>query len=92
MCIEEINNSGGINGKKIECIEYDDEGDPSKAVVGYNYLKDKGVSGIITGVLSDTALAIVDQASNDEIPIMMTTVKTVNHQKRKKRKRNTTNN
>ena len=73
MCIEEINNSGGINGKKIECIEYDDEGDPSKAIVGYNYLKDEGVSGIITGVLSDTALAIVDQASNDEIPIMMTT-------------------
>lgn len=73
MCIDEINNSGGINGRKIECIEYDDEGDPSKSVVGYNYLKDKGVSGIITGVLSDTALAIVDQARNDQIPLLMTT-------------------
>ena len=73
MCIEEINNSGGINGKKVECIEYDDEGDPGKAVQGYNYLKDKGVSSIITGVVSDTALSIVDQACNDSIPIIMTT-------------------
>lgn len=73
MRIEEINNSGGINGKKIKCIEFDDEGDPSKAVVGYNYLKEKGVSGIITGVISETALSIVDQFSNDDIPITMTT-------------------
>ena len=43
MCVEKINNSGGINGKKIECVEFDDEGDPAKAVVGYNYLKEKGL-------------------------------------------------
>ncbi len=73
MRVEEINNSGGINGKKIECIEFDDEGDPAKAIVGYNYLKEKGVSGIITGVISETALSIVDQFSNDDIPIIMTT-------------------
>ncbi len=73
MCVEKINNSGGINGKKIECVEFDDEGDPAKAVVGYNYLKEKGVSGIITGVISETALSIVDQFSNDNIPIIMTT-------------------
>ena len=73
MHIEEINRQGGINGKKIECIEFDDEGDPAKAVVGYNYLKEKGVSGIITGVISETALSIVDQFGNDDIPIIMTT-------------------
>lgn len=73
MCIDEINNSGGIDGKQIECIEYDDEGDPGKAVQGYNSLKDKGVSAIITGVVSDTSLAIVDQAYNDSIPLIMTT-------------------
>lgn len=73
MCIEKINNSGGIDGKKVTCIEFDDEGDPGKAVVGYNFLKDKGVSAIITGVISDTALPIVDQAQHDGIPIIMTT-------------------
>ncbi len=73
MCVEKINNSGGIGGSKITCIEFDDEGDPGKAIVGYNYLKDKGVSAIITGVLSDTALAVVDAAHSDGMPTILTT-------------------
>lgn len=72
MCIDEINNSGGINGKKIECIEFDDEGDPAKAVSGYNFLKDQGVSAVIVGGTSAEALAIVEEGHQDNIPIMIT--------------------
>ena len=71
LLVDEINSNGGIEGKKIECIEYDDEGDPSKAVVGYNFLKDQNVSGIITGVITSPALAVVNEAKNDNIPIMI---------------------
>ena len=34
MYTEEINAAGGINGKQIELIEYDEEGDSAKAVTG----------------------------------------------------------
>ena len=73
MYIDEVNNLGGINGKKIKCIEFDDEGDPAKAVSGYEFLKDKEVSAIITGASSDTSLAVVEESHNDNIPIIVTT-------------------
>ena len=73
MCIDEINSSGGINGKKIKCIEFDDEGDPSKAVSGYSFFKDENVSAIITGAASSTSLAVIDKAHNENIPIIITT-------------------
>jgi len=73
MYINEINNSGGINGKKIKCIEFDDEGDPAKAVSGYNFLKDKNVSAVITGAASATSLAVVEEAKKDNIPVIITT-------------------
>ena len=73
MYVNEINNSGGINGKKIKCIEYDDEGDPGKAVNGYNYFKDQNVSAVITGMYSSTTLAVVEAGKDDSIPIMVTT-------------------
>lgn len=74
MYIAEVNNSGGINGKKIKSIVFDDEGDPAKAVSGYEFLKNEGVSAIITGASSDTSLAVVEEARKDKnIPIMITT-------------------
>ena len=71
LYVDEINENGGINGKKIECIEYDDEGDPAKAIIGYNFLKENNVSGIVTGVITAPALAVVNEAKNDDIPIMI---------------------
>ena len=73
MYVDEVNSQGGINGKKIKCIEFDDEGDPAKSVSGYEFLKDKGVSAIITGASSDTSLAVVEEAHKGNIPIIFTT-------------------
>lgn len=74
MCIDEINNSGGISGKNIKYIEFDDEGDPAKAVSGYNFLKEQGVSSIIAAGTSAEVLAIVEAGheDGDSIPIMVT--------------------
>ena len=47
MYVEEFNAAGGINGKQIQLIEYDEEGDSAKAVTGYNSLVDQGVTAII---------------------------------------------
>ena len=39
----------------------------------YDFLKDKGVSAIITGASSNTSLAVVEEAHKDNIPIIVTT-------------------
>ena len=43
MYFEELNAKGGINGKQVELVTYDEEGDPVKAVTGYSSLLDQGV-------------------------------------------------
>ena len=72
MHIDEINEANGVSGKKIKYIEYDDEGDPAKAVQGYSFLKDQGVSAILVGGTSAESLAIVEEAKSDGIPIIIT--------------------
>ena len=73
LSISEINNNGGIDGKKIECIFYDDEGDPAKSALGYNFLNDANVSAIVMGGGSPTALSVVSSFDTPDIPIVVGT-------------------
>src|SRR5271157_5715512 len=48
MMVADINNAGGIKGRKLELIVYDTQGDATKAVQGVNKLiKDDKVVAII---------------------------------------------
>ena len=73
LAVNEINEAGGIDGKKINCTFYDDEGDPAKSAVGYNSLKDSDVSAIIMGGGSPTALSVVSSFDSPDIPILVGT-------------------
>ena len=73
LAVSEINESGGLDGKKISCVFYDDEGDPAKSAVGYNYLLDQGVSAIIMGGGSPTALSVVSSFDQPEVSILVGT-------------------
>ena len=70
MYIEELNAAGGINGKQIETIEYDEEGDPAKAVTGYNSLVDQGVTAIIGDVTTAPTVAVVVESQADNMPMI----------------------
>jgi len=69
FAVEEINNSGGVNGQKIEIVTRDTAGDPTKAV---NFAKqlifvDK-VSAIIGPVNSGESLASIPVVAQEGIP------------------------
>ena len=68
--VEELNAKGGINGKKIELITYDEEGDPVKAVTGYNSLVDQGVVAIIGDVTTAPTVAVVAESQADGMPMI----------------------
>ena len=70
LYFDQINAAGGIVGKMVEVIEYDGEGDPAKAVTGYNSLLDKGVTAIIGDVTTTPTLAVVPEAFKDNIPMI----------------------
>ena len=70
MYFEELNANGGINGKQIELVTYDEEGDPVKAVTGYNYLMDQGVVAIVGDVTTNPTLAVVAESQADGTPMI----------------------
>ena len=52
LAIEKINEAGGINGKKIQLISEDDEGNPDKTVNAFKKLTSKDGVKIIIGSLT----------------------------------------
>jgi len=71
MIADEINAAGGINGKKLELIVYDTEGDATKANLALKKLitKDK-VCAVIGPSLSGTSLAVLPEAEKHKVPLV----------------------
>lgn len=71
LYLEEINNNGGIDGKKIKLIFEDDQADPNSAKQAFNKLVDKdGVCSILGAVTSGATLAIAPDTTNKNIPMI----------------------
>src|SRR5574344_598527 len=63
LAIDEINAAGGVNGKKIELISEDDEGDAAKSVNAYKKLTTQdGCKLIIGSLTSGCTIAITSLA------------------------------
>ena len=71
MAVEEINADGGVLGKLIEYIVYDEKGDATEAVNAYNKLvQSDNVVAIVGDVTSKPTLAVAQQAAKDKIPLI----------------------
>ena len=70
LYVEEYNAAGGMNGKQIVLVEYDEEGDSAKAVTGYNSLVDQGVAAIIGDVTTGPTVAVVVESQQDNMPMI----------------------
>ena len=70
MYIDEVNANGGINGKKVEVIIYDEEGDTTKALTGYGSLIDQGVTAIIGDVTTAPTVAVAAESQADNMPLI----------------------
>lgn len=71
MAVEDINAAGGIDGKQIDYIYYDEKGDATEAVNAYNKLvQNDQVVAIIGDVTTKPTLAVAQQSQQDNIPII----------------------
>ena len=74
MAVEDINANGGIDGKQIEYIYYDEKGDTTEATNAYNKLvQDDKVVAIIGDVTTKPTLAVAQTSQQDNIPIITAT-------------------
>ena len=68
---EQINAAGGVLGRKLEVVLYDDETDVNKSVLAADkLLKKDGVVAVIGPTTSGNTLAIMDKFSAAKIPLI----------------------
>ena len=73
MAIDEINANGGLLGKKLEIVKYDNQNDETETRNGFNWLIKQGVEIIIGPLSSGTTKAIVDMANDEEVVLVTCT-------------------
>ena len=68
LAVEEINNKGGINGRKVELVVEDDRTDPKGSVSAYQKLvHTDNVDAVIGGIFDFTAQPLLPLAQQDKI-------------------------
>lgn len=71
LALEDINNAGGVNGRKLELIVRDTQSDPTKAVNAVSELTQRQKVSMIFGpVNSGEALAATPLIARDKVPML----------------------
>ena len=67
MAVEQINAAGGINGRRVEVVFEDSQGDPAVAVAAYRKLIDYDKVKYVITFQSSVALAVAPLANADRV-------------------------
>jgi len=70
LYIDQVNAAGGINGKQIETIVYDNKGDSTEAITAFTRMVDEGITALIGDVLTGNTLAVVGEAYPINMPMI----------------------
>lgn len=70
LYVKQINDKGGINGKKVELTVQDEKGDATEAVNVYNKMVEEGVVAIIGDVTSTPSIAVAQASVKDNMPLV----------------------
>lgn len=70
LYIDKINAAGGINGKQVQIIAYDNKADNAEAVNAFTRMVDEGITGLIGDVLTGNTLAVVAEANPINMPMI----------------------
>ncbi len=71
LAIKEINAKGGVLGKEVDYIVYDEKGDPVEATNAYNRLvNDDKIDALIGDVTSGPSIAVAQRAARDNMPMI----------------------
>lgn len=70
LYLEQVNEKGGINGKKLEIITMDEQGDATQAVTCFTKMCDQGITGLIGDVTTTPTLAVVAESQDYNMPVV----------------------
>lgn len=71
MLVDEVNAAGGVNGEKLELVQYDDGGDPNKArTFATRLVEDDEVVAVIGGSTTGATMAMIPVFEEAKIPFI----------------------
>ena len=69
--VDEFNENGGLNGRKIKFINYDTENDPTQAINAYRRLAESDHASIVLGsVISDVNISVAPVTESVGVPMI----------------------
>lgn len=73
MAVKEINDNGGVLGKKIDLLVLDDKSDGNTSADNYRKLKDDGAVAVIGSLFSGVTMTLAEAANNDSVAVISPT-------------------
>jgi branched-chain amino acid transport system substrate-binding protein len=70
LYINQLNEAGGINGKKVELVIYDNKADNAEAVTAFTRMVDEGITALIGDVLTGNTIAVRTEAYKVNMPMI----------------------
>lgn len=68
LYIDQLNANGGINGKTVTVLEYDDKGDGLEAKNAFALAQDKGATAVIGAVLTAPSISLAEDTFEVNMP------------------------
>lgn len=75
LAIKEANERGGVLGKQIEYIEYDNKSDATEAAIVASQLVEDGVTGIVGPATLGASQPMFPIVNEEEVPVVLPVVK-----------------
>jgi branched-chain amino acid transport system substrate-binding protein len=73
MAVDELNEKGGVLGRKLEVIERDDKNNPNEGITAFRYMVERESIVAAGGMISsDVGLAVSRQAESLQVPYFLT--------------------
>lgn len=70
LYFDEVNANGGINGKQIELITYDNKSEDAEALNSFSRMVDEGITALVGDVLTGNTIAVVGEAYPINMPMI----------------------
>jgi len=78
LYIKQVNADGGVNGKQLEVIAMDEQGDETQAVTCFTKMVDQGITALVGDVTTAPTLAVAAESADYSCCIPAPSVGTVN--------------
>ena len=70
LYLDQVNANGGINGKQLEIITMDEQGDATQAVTCFTKMCDQGITALVGDVTTTPTLAVAAESADYNMPMV----------------------